>query len=345
MTTVTLVHGEAAFTVSHEPLKQACDLFADGPAPSRYPAQSDAPLGVFRSFLEAVKGNDIQITNENVLQLSQLCEEFGFWSLSSKLSAFRDSPEHRIWAVKARVAVQEQTVRTELTEVRRRISALEGPVSEQEQANAALRTKTQNQLAAEVRACSDEAKQSEQERAIAALKAWTGALDLLTVSDFPLLFAEFRGKRFALLWRGSRDGFGAKDFHGRASTLTLILDTGGNVFGGFTPLEWESRVWNRKKGDESNCRKSDDSLKSFIFTLKNPHNISARRFALKAEEKRRAISCDSLRGMVHFFIAGLLFPITATQTPTVSLNTLAKSTPTTPNWTGRRSSRVHRISR
>jgi hypothetical protein len=33
--------------------------------------------------------------------------------------------------------------------------------------------------------------------------------------DFPALFAEFRGKRFALLWRGSRDGFGAPDFDGR----------------------------------------------------------------------------------------------------------------------------------
>jgi hypothetical protein len=43
-----------------------------------------------------------------------------------------------------------------------------------------------------------------------------------------------------LQWRGSRDGFGAIDVHkrcdGRANTLTLILDTGGNVFGGFTPL-------------------------------------------------------------------------------------------------------------
>jgi hypothetical protein len=76
-------------------------------------------------------------------------------------------------------------------------------------------------------------------------------LDSLIVSSFPPLFDEFRGKRFGLLWRGSRDGFGVRDFHGRcdgrANTLTLILDTGGNVFGGFTPLEGEARVWNRKK--------------------------------------------------------------------------------------------------
>jgi hypothetical protein len=68
------------------------------------------------------------------------------------------------------------------------------------------------------------------------------------------------------------------------------------VFGGFTPLEWESRKWNGKKGDESNGWKCDDSLTSFIFTLKNPHNIPARRFALRADKKQRAIWCGSSSG-------------------------------------------------
>jgi hypothetical protein len=113
----------------------------------------------------------------------------------------------------------------------------------------------------------------------------------LIVADFPGLFAEFRGKRFALLWRGSRDGFSARDFHGRcaghAPTLTLIQDTDGNIFGGFTPVEWESRQWSPK---------ADPSLKSFLFTLKNPHNFPARKFELKDEEKDGAIVCDSLTG-------------------------------------------------
>jgi hypothetical protein len=65
--------------------------------------------------------------------------------------------------------------------------------------------------------------------------------DSLIASDFPLLFEEFRAKRFNLLWRGSRDGFTAQEFHlrcdGRANTLTLISDTDGNVFGGFTPVK------------------------------------------------------------------------------------------------------------
>jgi hypothetical protein len=62
------------------------------------------------------------------------------------------------------------------------------------------------------------------------------------------------------------------------------LDTKGNIFGGFTPVEWESR---------NGHFKADDSQKSFVLTLKNPHNIPARRFALKAEKKHAAIWCRS----------------------------------------------------
>jgi hypothetical protein len=129
----------------------------------------------------------------------------------------------------------------------------------------------------------------------------------LIVADFPALFAEFRGKRFTLLWRGSRDGFGTGDFHGRcdghANTLTLIEDTEGNIFGGFTPVKWESRQYDDQASDalgRNNCYKADPSLKSFVFTLKNPHNFPARKFALQAEMKdEAAIVCDSSYGP-HF---------------------------------------------
>jgi hypothetical protein len=63
----------------------------------------------------------------------------------------------------------------------------------------------------------------------------------------------------------------------------VILDTEGNIFGGFTPVEWDSE----------NDSKGDDSVESFLFTLKNPHNIPARRFPLKAEMKNWAICCKS----------------------------------------------------
>jgi hypothetical protein len=113
--------------------------------------------------------------------------------------------------------------------------------------------------------------------------------DSLIISGIPEIFAQFPGKRILLLWRGNPDGFSCGDIHARcdehANTLTVILDTDGNVFGGFTPVDWESRT--------SNYTKADNSLRSFLFTLKNPHNIPARRFALKAEEKSSAIGCDS----------------------------------------------------
>jgi hypothetical protein len=68
---------------------------------------------------------------------------------------------------------------------------------------------------------------------------------LLIVRQFPPLFDEFRAKRLNLLSQGSRNRFGARKFRcrcdGHANTLTLILDTTRNVFGGLTHAEWESR--------------------------------------------------------------------------------------------------------
>jgi hypothetical protein len=84
-----------------------------------------------------------------------------------------------------------------------------------------------------------------------------------------------------------RDGFTAQEFHlrcdGCANTLTLISDTDGNVFSGFTPVEWES----------GNEWKGDNSLWSFLFMLKNPHCVPPRKFALKAEKKQNSIECYS----------------------------------------------------
>jgi hypothetical protein len=112
-----------------------------------------------------------------------------------------------------------------------------------------------------------------------------GVIPSRIISEFPLIFREFRGKSFWLLWRGNRDGFTAKEFHrrcdGHANTLIVILDTEGNIFGGFTPTVWEF----------GHQYMADHSLKSFLFTLKNPHNIPERRFALVAEKKDFAISC------------------------------------------------------
>jgi hypothetical protein len=128
--------------------------------------------------------------------------------------------------------------------------------------------------------------------ALASAQGVGGArIDSLIISDFPTIFTEFRGKIFRLLWRGSRDGFGASDFHsrcdGHTNTLTIIADTKGNVFGGFTPVAWESC---------GKALKGDGSRKSFLYTLRNPHNVPARRFALKEDAIEKAIWCDSEGG-------------------------------------------------
>jgi hypothetical protein len=78
-----------------------------------------------------------------------------------------------------------------------------------------------------------------------------------------------------LLWRGSRDGFKARTFHercdGRENTLTLIRGTKGNIFRGFTRIERESSFLRKQKVDRLR--------KGFIFTLKNPHGLSERKFS------------------------------------------------------------------
>jgi hypothetical protein len=126
--------------------------------------------------------------------------------------------------------------------------------------------------------------------------------------DFPAIFEDFKQQNFTLLWRGSRDGFGARDFHircdGHPNTLTVIFDTDGNIFGGFTPVEWESRKWNGQHGKEDGRLKADRSRKSFLFTVKNPHNVPARRFGLTGEEKDRAIARCSDRSP-HFCDIGI----------------------------------------
>jgi hypothetical protein len=118
------------------------------------------------------------------------------------------------------------------------------------------------------------------------------------VSVFAPLFEEFREREWKLLYRGSRDGFRAAAFHGKcdghANTLTLIAETNGALFGGFTPVPWDSI----KRG-------ADPSGRSFVFTLSNPHGLPPQRFPLKSASARCAIACrgffrDGWSGMFAF---------------------------------------------
>jgi hypothetical protein len=64
------------------------------------------------------------------------------------------------------------------------------------------------------------------------------------LQEIELGFKEFAGKSSALLYRRLWDGYDASAFHSkcdkRSNTLTIIEITKGYIFGGFTPLAWDS---------------------------------------------------------------------------------------------------------
>ena len=84
--------------------------------------------------------------------------------------------------------------------------------------------------------------------------------DLMKLCDFSL-----NSCKWSLLYRGTRDGFGAKGFHskcdGHTNTLT-VLKVGEFVFGGFTMVSWDSSP-NQWKADTN----------AFLFSLVNKDNL------------------------------------------------------------------------
>jgi hypothetical protein len=319
MTLVTLLHPEETFTIPTLQAMTKCSLFQNNPTltVSPYRIQSSVSLSIFREFLSALEGNSINITDTNFTELQQLCNEFGF----TEFSEFRcsmDFKEAEDSDSRGRIAVLEETanqhshviaiLQNKVTQLSTDFGRLVGEVSALRSASAGIQT-----LSEEVSALKTEISQKltdpviEQlstefiefrkevlilKTHIAAIISEVPSVDSRIISEVPEIFAEFREKSFKILWRGSRDGFGVKEFHrrcdGHANTLTVILDTKGNIFGGFTPVEWDS----------SDEYKGDDSLKSFVFRLKNPYHFPPSRFALKAEKRNYTLYCDSKYGPV-----------------------------------------------
>jgi hypothetical protein len=102
-------------------------------------------------------------------------------------------------------------------------------------------------------------------------------MDSTIVSTTPRIFYVLADKHLRLLYRGSRDGLQASAFHngcnGHRNTVSLILSTNKCIFGGYTPLAWNS----------TGGYVSDPSLTSFLFTIKNPHNLPEQIFKQKQE--------------------------------------------------------------
>jgi hypothetical protein len=304
------------------------NLFQNNPTllDSPYRVQSSVSLSIFREFLSALEGNSIKITPNNFAELHRLSQEFGFTEISSQLSEFRssidfESPEAS--DSRARISALEEASNHHshvISMLQNKLTSLISEVSSLRSASVVIQALSEEVSALKTQITppppflpsADSPPEvppypfpfpfpplAQFPSAAVLPPPQSLPIDSRIISGFPEIFADFRGKQISLLWRGSRDGFRAQTFHRRcdwhANTLTVILDTKGNIFGGFTPVEWESRTsisW----VDTSNCYKADDSLKSFVFTLKNPHNKPARRFALKAETKNAAIVCDSKWG-------------------------------------------------
>lgn len=90
---------------------------------------------------------------------------------------------------------------------------------------------------------------------------------------------ESQGMFWRLVYRGSRDGFSAKDFHSKCDgikhTMTLVKSKDGSIFGGFANKAWKS----------DNGTWVDDP-KASIFTVANKDGI---RFSRGNSERKTAI--------------------------------------------------------
>jgi hypothetical protein len=71
-------------------------------------------------------------------------------------------------------------------------------------------------------------------------------IDSKILSNIPTPLKQFESKKWTLLYRGSQDGFKSSNFHskcdGHSNTVTVILTTKGFIFGGFTPIAWDSKT-------------------------------------------------------------------------------------------------------
>jgi hypothetical protein len=89
---VRLFHPFRQATVPFAQLSKNCTLFRNNQSqPTLYQIRSPVSLNGFFDFLTALTSDTLQITTSNVFELLLLSEEFGFQSLSARLSEFQVS--------------------------------------------------------------------------------------------------------------------------------------------------------------------------------------------------------------------------------------------------------------
>ena len=91
------------------------------------------------------------------------------------------------------------------------------------------------------------------------------------------------GRNFVLLYRGSRDGWEASDFHkkcdNKGKTVSVICSDTDNIFGGYTSVSWTSPQFGNYIEDN----------KSFVFLIKSSKNYKPKIFNILPQNKQNAI--------------------------------------------------------
>jgi hypothetical protein len=314
MTHIALVHPNETVRISVRHLLDKCDLFKRYPtlAGPSYRIASSVALHDFREFVSALEGETIPVTSENEVGLRHLCEEFGFSDLLLPTPTSQKDISYRLTALESSYS-KLTSLPTKITSIQNDIDRLRSEVQTFSQ-----RLDTQFQSLRDsvddefervysdfpdpyyggpprvvgggpaVRGRSSSKRISPSTPDIASIKS-------KILVDFPEIFSQFRGKTFQLLWDGHPGDFKGSSFHqscnNKANTLTIMRDSDGNVFGGFTPAMWVRVPWTC-----TNHCKEDESGESWLFTLVNPHGLPPRKFPLKLEQKHRALYCQSTYG-------------------------------------------------
>ena len=93
--------------------------------------------------------------------------------------------------------------------------------------------------------------------------------------------------KLELLYRASRDGWRAQDFHsrcdGKGATVTVIKCSGGFVFGGYADVPWQSNnSWAH-------------SSQAFLFSLHSPSGVGPVKLPL-VQNHQHAMYCGASHG-------------------------------------------------
>jgi len=125
------------------------------------------------------------------------------------------------------------------------------------------------------------------EKPILNLQGAFGVTGLLSADDETHIHEWLPRRKFNLLYRATRDGFGAKDFHekcnGKGATLTVIRSEKGFIFGGFTSVSWTSGKYTLVPDPQA-----------FLFTLINPHSLPPTKYSILTAESTAIVCCAAV---------------------------------------------------